>query len=195
MLAGMLIFLLVVIALLAIPVTLAFRVSWPMLEQNEFRLRWAFGLVRARVGADRSAPSQQREAAAATDRPEGSRRKRPSVLSAVRDERFRRRIIRFVGDAWRAIHKDDLRVHVRIGLGDPADTGRLWAIAGPVAGLLANSRNAAVSVEPDFLDSVVELDGSGSIRVVPLRMIGLVGALLLSPPFWQGLRLMRAGAK
>ena len=84
----------------------------------------------------------------------------------------------------------DLRL--RIGLGDPADTGRLWALVGPLSGYLAASGQAVIAVEPDFVDSVFEARGSGALSVVPLRMLGLVTGLLLSPPVWRGLWRMRA---
>jgi hypothetical protein len=41
------------------------------------------------------------------------------------------------------------------------------------------------------MDATFELDGSGSIRIIPLQLIVLTLALLLSPPVWQGIRQMR----
>ena len=97
-----------------------------------------------------------------------------------------------LSDAWRAIGKRGLDLRLRIGLGDPADTGRLWALVGPLSGYLAASGQAVIAVEPDFVDSVFEARGSGALSVVPLRMLGLVTGLLLSPPVWRGLWRMRA---
>ncbi|MDX1697383.1 MAG: DUF2953 domain-containing protein, partial [Thiohalobacterales bacterium] len=113
-------------------------------------------------------------------------------LAAIRQKSFRRRIIRFAGDIWRALHKSNLSLQIRLGLGDPADTGRLWAVVGPVAGILSNTREASIEVMPEFLESTFEMGGSGEIRVIPLQMIYLTAGLLLSPPFWQGIRRMRA---
>lgn len=57
MLTGLLIFLLVVIALLAIPLTIEFRFEWPDDKHNELVLVWALGLVRARMQTKGSEPT------------------------------------------------------------------------------------------------------------------------------------------
>lgn len=195
MLTGVLAFLLLIIALLAIPVTLTYQVFWPQVLQNDADLEWAFGLVHVRIPSSNSkAPSSHgEEPKRKTDRSERSSRKKPNVFAAVRQEPFRRRIFRFISDLWRAIHKKDVYLRVRVGLGDPADTGQLWAVFGPVAGILANVREASINIEPDFFDTTVELDSAGSIRIIPLQMVYLTVALLLSPRVWQGVLQMRKG--
>lgn len=197
MLTGVLIVLLFLIALLAIPVTLTFDVSWPKASHQDTVLNWAFGLVKLRIPA--SAP---KESAAGddrskrkSDRSKHSQGKSPNVSAAFGLKPFRQRIVRFLGDLWHAVQKKDLSLRVRLGLGDPADTGQLWAIVGPVAGLMANVRDAAVSIEPDFSASTFELNSAGSIRLVPLRVIFLTAGLLLSPPIWQGVIKMREGGR
>ena len=86
-------------------------------------------------------------------------------------------------------------MRLRIGLDDPADTGRLWALVGPVSGLLANIHEVSIEIEPEFFETIIELNSNGTIRVIPLQIIFLTAALLLSPPFWQGMQQMRkAGA-
>jgi hypothetical protein len=183
-------FLLLLIALLAIPVTLRFQLSWRQGLRDDLRLRWAFGLISLRIRSARSrAPSPEdegREPRVARAKP--ATRKKRNFFGAFRQASFRRRIIRFVGELWRAVHKENINLRVRLGLGDPAETGQLWAFVGPVAGLLASVRGASIRIEPDFFDATFELDTSGSIRLIPLQMIYLVLALLLSPPFWQGMR-------
>lgn len=195
MLTGVLVFLLFLIALLAIPVTLTFQVSRPRGSQDEMLLVWAFGLVRVRVPTSApKTPSSGRDKS--KKKADGSRQvpgKRTNIVAAIRLKPFRRRIIRFIRDLWRAVHKKDLSLRVRVGLGDPADTGQLWGVVGPVAGLLGSVQGAAIAVEPDFHDSTLELNSAGSIRLIPLQLIALAIALLLSPPVWQGIVRMRSG--
>jgi len=194
MLSSVAAFLLLIIALLAIPLTLTFRVSWRQDLQGQIRLQWAFGLVRLRFPLSPSeSPSPEGEEPArktgSSDRPP---RKKRNPLPAIRQQAFRRRIIRFISGLWHAVYKRDVNLHMRIGLGDPADTGQLWAFMGPVSGMLANIEEAAIDIEPDFLDSAFELDGSGTVRIIPLQLIYLAAGLLLSPPVWRGIRQMRA---
>ena len=112
-------------------------------------------------------------------------------MAAIRQAPFRRRMLRFVSDLWRTIHKKNVQLLVRLGLGDPADTGRLWAVLGPLSGMLARFRDIRVTIEPDFLDSTLEVDSSGTIRMIPLQIAIIVFGLLFSPPIWRGIMSMR----
>jgi hypothetical protein len=118
-------------------------------------------------------------------------RHKPNVMAALRQQRLRRRIIRYIGDCWHAVHKRDLQLRLRIGLDDPADTGQLWAIMGPVAALLANNKEALFEIEADFYEEIFELDGSGNVEFVPLKILYLTLAMLLSPAIWQGIKQLR----
>ena len=111
-----------------------------------------------------------------------------SIFRALRQTAFRRRIILFIHDLWHAVHKRDISLRLRVGLGDPADTGQLWAMLGPVAGMLADTQAASIEIEPEFFDATLELDSSGDIRFIPLQMIYLTVGLLLSPPVWRGIK-------
>lgn len=202
MLTGLLVFALVVVALLAVPVSVDLDVDTAAARRQAVTLRWAFGLLTVRVPAsDGRAEARRRSGrdarAARKDAARGARAgdRKTDWVVLVRQRDFRRRLLRFARDLWRAVHTEDLRLHLRVGLGDPADTGRLWAIAGPVAGMLAAVPSAVLRLEPEFLDAAFRVRGSGSLRFVPLQILGLAAALALSPAVWRGLRRARvAGA-
>jgi len=194
MLTGVAAFLLLLIALLAIPLTLTFQASWPQASQGFIMLHWAFGLVSVRMALPQSkAPSTEGdELTRKLERSQTlSGEKRNAFIRILRQQSFRRRVIRFIRDFWHAIHKRDVILRLRIGLGDPADTGQLWSVVGPVAGILATIKEASLVIEPEFFDTTFELDGSGSIRFIPLHIIGLTVGILLSPSVWQGIGQMR----
>lgn len=191
------ILLLLIFALLAIPVALTFQVSWQQDFQGEVILLWLFGLVRVRLPSPQTNASRTEDKKSAKKkkkkigRSERSPTKKQNVFAAVRQKAFRQRIFRFVRDIWQAIQKKDLSLRVRVGLGDPADTGQLWALLGPVAGLLSNSQQASITIEPNFFDSCFDIDSSGKLRIIPLQLLYLTFALLLSPPVWRGIKQMR----
>ena len=197
MLTGVLVFVLFLIAVLAIPVTLTYQLSWPQDSQQDTLLEWAFGLVKVRipVSEPRALSSAGSESNRKTHRSRDSFGKKTNVLAAIRLKPFRQRIVRFIGDIWLAIHKKNVSLRVRVGLGDPADTGQLWAIVGPIAGLLTTVQGAAIAIEPEFSDSTFELNTAGSIRVIPLQLILVTIALLLSPSIWQGIVQMQKGGR
>jgi hypothetical protein len=188
LLTGVVLFLLVLIALLAIPVSLTFQLSWRQVFEGRLKLQWLFGLVRIELPVSQSniqaLPGNKIKQQKRKKIPE----KKSSVIAAIVQKSFRRRIIRFIRDVWRAIHKHDVRLRVRIGLGDPADTGQLWSIVGPVSGVLATVQEVSIDIEPEFIDTVFELDSNGNIRIIPLQLIYLTLALLLSPSIWRGIR-------
>jgi hypothetical protein len=187
------VFLLSLVALLAVPVTLEFEVSRRERLERNLRLRWIFGLVRVNVSSaePKTAPRKHKPPKRKPKRAKRSTGGKGNVLRAIRDRRFRRRILRFARDLWRAFRKERLRLRLRIGLGDPADTGRLWAALGPVAGLAAVIREASIEIEPEFFDAVLEIDTSGSVTIVPLQLLLLSAGLMLSPSVWHGIKLMR----
>ncbi len=84
---------------------------------------------------------------------------------------------------------------MRLGLGDPADTGRLWAFLGPLNAAAQNLRNAEVRIEPEFVDPTFEFEINGRVRLVPLQFLALATAFALSPPSiraWRTLRIKHA---
>lgn len=190
---GVVLFLAVLVALLAIPLTLTFQVSWQEVFRNDAELTWAFGLVRKRI-----LPAKLKNVASKSEKPDRRTRRswrssytKPKILSALRQKDFRRRITRLVGDVWHAVHKEDVKMRLRIGLGDPADTGQLWAVLGPVSGMLGSVQDVSVKIEPEFIDETLELVGNGSIRIIPLQIIYLAAAFMLSPPLWRVIKQMR----
>ena len=191
MLTGLLIFLLVVIALLAIPLVIEFRVEWPNGEQNEIVLLWALGFVRTRL-VSRAPDKTSTESSSPRESIKGDSSKSTNVLAAMRLQSFRQRTYRFVGDLWRTIKKENVHVRARIGLGDPADTGKLWAFVGPASGVIGGLKEVSAVIEPDFADKVFEVDGRGRLRIVPLQVVAVVVRVLVSPAIWRGLRAMRA---
>ena len=194
MLIGTVIFLSLVVLLLAMPLTLTYQCSWKRTLSADLRLNWAFGLVRADVSPDLTKPESDEPKAA--DRKAGRRSKsqgrNTKFMTAIRQTPFRRRMFRFVSDVWRAIKKKDVRLLVRLGLGDPADTGRLWAALGPLSGMASRLRDIRIAIEPDFLDSTLEVDSSGTVRMIPLQLAIIALGLLFSPAIWRGIMLMRA---
>jgi len=184
-----------VLALLAVPVTVAFRVDRIEVVRGQLNFRWLFGLARFRV------------AIPAAVKPEGRRKRKPAkkagerktgskargVVALLRQSVFRRHVVRFIKGVFRAIHGRSLYLRLRIGLGDPADTGRLWAFLGPVAGIAADLRSAEVHIEPEFMDPVLEIESHGELRLVPLRFIALAVVFVVSPTTLRAWRTLRHG--
>jgi hypothetical protein len=185
--------LLTLLGLLAIPLGLNYRVNWRGRLRGDIQLRWLFGLLRISIPTE-SSPAGSPPPAGTRRHRQAKARRRTNPLAVWGQRRFRQRLLRFARDLWQAIHKRDLCVQLRIGLDDPADTGRLWAIMGPLSAFASCSPAIEIDIEPDFMQSTLEFSSSGQIRIIPLQLLGLALGLLLSPAFWQGmLQFKRAG--
>ncbi|MBW2474497.1 MAG: hypothetical protein JRE56_07860 [Deltaproteobacteria bacterium] len=53
--------------------------------------------------------------------------------------------------------------------------------------MLGSVQNVSAKIEPEFIDETLEFVGNGSMRIIPLQMIYLAAALMLSPPIWRAI--------
>ena len=185
------------LVLLALPVEAAFRLEGIEAFTGQITIRWLFGLVRIRIPVpgvrERPAkPAAEREAA--RKRPRRKARRGPArVLAVLGQTAFRRRAYRLVEDLVRAVHVSQLRRRMRLGVGDPADTGRLWAVVGPLNAAAQGLRGAEVQIEPEFMDPVLEFRAQGRVLVVPLQVLALAVSFALSPPSIRAWRTLKGG--
>lgn len=196
-LAGVAALLGLVLGLLAVPVAVAFRCQRTGTLRGQVRVRWLFGLVRLRIGwptahAGRAASDTRGSARAREARTgRGKRRGHVRVLRLLRDAALRRRVVRLARDVFAALHLRQLSLRARLGLGDPADTGRLWALLGPVHAAAQGRAGIELQIEPAFQDAVFEFDARGRCLLVPLQFLALAAAFVFSPATiraWQTAR-------
>lgn len=185
----------VVIALLAVPLEWAFKVRQEQGQREaSSQVRWLFGLVRVRTkeakGEAKPAPKKPEPK---KPRKEDKKRCKNSPLAAIRVDGFIGRVISLVRRLLASIHIHHLNLQARLGLGDAADTGRLWAFIGPLGVLLAQPKATRVSIEPDFQKEVLDFTSDGRIRVVPLKVVSIVLGFLLSRNTLRAWRAMKAG--
>jgi hypothetical protein len=171
-----------IIALLAIPFDIKFKIQRREEFHSDVAVQWLFGIVRFNIPSQRT---QKLEKKPHKIKKIKKTRKKAANVSAAKDllwnARFRYRVFKFVKDLLHIIHIAGFYIRLRLGLDDPADTGRLWAWLGPLAVFLSSLSNSMVQLEPDFQTEIVYLDSSGRMRIVPLQVFFTVFAFLFSP--------------
>lgn len=190
-LAGLL---LLLVVLLAIPIELKFDLRhWEGERKSSVALVWLFGVVRLPLDSkSRPKPEQHRKVEKAK---EGRKRAGSGrVLSMLQTEGFPGRVLQLARDLLRRIRIRDLSLDARLGLDDPADTGRLWDVVGPLAAILPSSRVMQISIQPDFAAEVFECQGRGHVSVIPIQVLVLLLAFALSPVTLRALRTGKGGA-
>ena len=178
--------LLVVLALLAIPVSLVVDVERTVRFRSCFRFQWLFGLVD--IELDGQQPNEAPLAHSSTS----SRRTSPSrspdrgrglaiALALARTEGLAGRVLRLLRDVASRFSVHPLHLHVVFGLGDPADTGRLFGTMVPFL-VAAESYGLDVQCQPDFEDAGLRGSFSGRVRVRPITLMSLMLGFLCSRP-------------
>lgn len=186
------------IGLLAVPLTVVFSIHRIEETQGLVRFRWLFGLVRFQLRIPQAAKTRPGPAPEPREKAKSPRKRKKKgsaggLLSLIKQPALRRRVYKFIRDMLRATQARNLFLRLRIGLGDPADTGRLWAIIGPIAGMARNLRIAVVRIEPEFTDPVFEVESHGQFRLVPIQFIAMTAAFILSPSMLRAWWRLRRG--
>jgi hypothetical protein len=183
-----------ILVLLSLPVTVAFRIDRSRKTRGKVSVRWLFGLVRIKIfvpGEARAGAKRKKAGKKPGIKKTGPRLR--NIVAVLQQARFRHRVLHFIKSLLKATHSRDLYLRLRIGLDDPADTGRLWGILGPLAGMAASLRRAEIRLEPEFSDPLLEVESHGELRLIPLQIIGLATAFLVSPATLQAWFALRRG--
>ncbi len=168
-----------IVMLLAVPVEVAFNIENDEASPNDVALIWLSGIIRIPLTAD---SSKKRQEKAAKNRKKKTRRRgKNKAWALMRNASFRRRLFGYIRDLFRSIKIKSLDIRLRLGLDDPADTGRLWGVLGPLASLLGGIRKANIRVEPEFAEEVFSLQSQGRISVIPLRILWISSCFFLTP--------------
>jgi len=173
------------VLLLAIPVDVVFYVE----RDAKFRLgatvRLLFGLVKKDIGSKKRRPEEGE--ALRKERPKGSIR---PLVAALMTRGFPQKLLRLMRDSLRAVRVRELKARVRIGLGDPAETGILFAVLAPTVLFVRSVSSADVEVEPDFEEEKLEGYCRGDIRAIPIRFLRLLIPFFCSRTTLRAFRAM-----
>ena len=147
-----------------------------------FRLKvgWFFGLVSKEVGGGKKSEEEEKPA----DRKRGfDRAQLVRMAGILRIPGLSKRVRAFLRSIVNRLKIRDFGADLRVGLGDPADTGLMFAIIGPTILFMCSSFPRQVRVQPSFTDEAV-FEGSfhGTVRVVPIQMVVPLLKFALSLP-------------
>ena len=95
-----------------------------------------------------------------------------TIFETLRTRGLLRQVSRLLRDVLGCLKIRDLAANFTVGLGDPADTGFLFAFIGPATFFLGSSFPHRIRIQPSFEDEAV-CEGylCGTVRVVPIRMV------------------------
>jgi hypothetical protein len=146
---------------------------------------WLFGLVKRgpRPRVEKEPPSEK-----------PARRRRPDIKLAFRLLKVRgllKSFARLIKGVLASFRLTGLAADFRLGLGDPADTGMLFAVIGPAAALLGPGVFERVNLQPSFDDAAsIEGNSHGTARLRPIRLLPPLLRFAFSRPAARALWLM-----
>jgi hypothetical protein len=113
------------------------------------------------------------------------------VRALLTSEEFLASLGRWLRRLVRQLGPTDVRMHLRLGTGDPGETGMLWAALAPLFALLGQATPVELELEPDFLDRAFALEARGRLRIVPLVLLVTALGYFLTPAPWRAVRHYR----
>jgi hypothetical protein len=180
-----------VMALLAIPLEMTLSIEGVPPKRANVRVRALFGLARLHFSRAATKAARRPRLGVKTRR-QGARGGRTLSQALLEDERLRARLLRFASQLRPAMQFKGVHLCARLGLEDPADTGRLLGYLGALYFALGGAESLAARLEPDFEQAGISVTGSGTVRFVPLRLGAIFLGFLLSPITLRALGRMRS---
>lgn len=135
-------------------------------------------------------PKRQRTSASREGAKRVSWRK---VLALLSSEDFLLSLARWFRRIIAVLAPREVRLRLRIGTGDPYETGRLWSALSPCVVYLTDVAAADLELMPDFVDRTFELHAYALVRFVPLVLLATTLSYFFTRAPWRALhRFARA---
>ena len=182
---------LAVLLLLSTPVDLAFSYKRGEGSRSWMRIVWLFGLIGKELGGEKKSREKKPEEMKAKKGQSSFR----GPLAVFRARGFSGGLLLLARRLVRSVQVRDVDVEFRVGTGDPAETGLLFAIIGPSLALAQSRFSPNIRIEPNFVEETFEGHARGTVRVYPIKLIPLLLAFALSPATFRGLRALRRARK
>ncbi len=167
------------VLLLVIPIDLAFSIERSDSFKMKARVKWMFGLL----GKDITRGKKPAE------KPVKKRRGNiMSLVAAFTTEGFAQKFLSFLKDVLRVLKIRELKANLTVGLGNPADTGMLFAVIVPTMVFFRNLSSVNVEVEPDFEEEKLHGYCAGNVRAMPLKFVTISIPFIFSATTLKALR-------
>ena len=188
--------------LLLVPVDIKAMWRWDESSKSQIRVVWLFGLIskdldpkdltsgekseKKKKKTTKEVPPKDKIEDEGMDQSDGKKGGKwitgKKGLSILRTEGLMRNLERLALGTARAIEVHYLKVSLKVGFEDPADTGIvfgfLWSVAAPFNVL----DSADITIESSFEDEVFEGDASCSFRIRPIIALLPIFRFIFSVP-------------
>lgn len=162
----------ILILVLSVPFNTVLHVDVHGRPRFRLKLSWLFGLITKEVEKGGKKPTEKKKVVKEKQKLAESKRRIGDIFEILRTRGLLRQLIVLIRDVLKRFKIRDFIVDFRVGLGNPADTGLLFALIGPATFLLSSSFPHRIRVEPSFEDETAfEGHLSGTVRLRPIQLV------------------------
>ena len=160
-----------VFLILCVPLDMALHADIHGKPKFRLRFSWLFGLVSKEIAGEKEKP-EKKKGVVKVKRKHRWRDAR-AIFAILRTKGLLRQLKGLIIEVvFSHLKARDLVADFRVGLGDPADTGFLFAFIGPATALFGSSHRHQIKVEPSFSDdAVMEGYSHGKVRLHPIQLV------------------------
>jgi hypothetical protein len=157
-----------IIFVLWVPLDISLDIEVGRKPRVTVRYTWFFGLVQGGRAGRGKKPRKEKPAR----RRRGFRRPDIGLAFKLLRSGMLSSLARLARGVLGSIRLKDLAADFRVGLGDPTDTGMLFAVIGPATALLGPSVYRRLNLQPSFDDApCLEGYSHGAARLRPIRLL------------------------
>ena len=161
----------ILIFVLCVPLDMTLHADVYGKPKLRLKLSWLFGLVSKEVTRGKE-PKEKKKLVKEKRKPREGKRRLRNILEILRTRGLLSQLKRLLRDVLSRLKTRDLIADFRVGLGDPADTGLLFALIGPATFWLNSSLSHQIRVQPSFEgEGVFEGYSHGVVRLRPIQLV------------------------
>ena len=154
-----------IILVLSVPLDMVLDIEVYGKPKARLRLSWLFGLVSKEIGKAKKKVIKEKQ------KPREHKKRIWDIFEILRTRGLLKQLEVLIRDVLRHFKVKDFIADFRVGLGDPADTGLLFALIGPATYLPGSPFLHQARVEPSFDDEAVfEGYSHGVVRLRPIQL-------------------------
>ncbi len=162
----------ILILVLCVPLDLALHADVYGKPKFRLKLSWLFGLVSKDLEKREKKPEEKVKVAKEKGKPRERGRKFGDIIEILRTRGLLGQLGCFLRDIFSRFRARNVTADFRVGLGDPADTGLLFALIGPATFWLNSYFPHQIRVRPSFEDEgTFEGYSHGVIRLRPIQLV------------------------
>ena len=184
------IILFIIFVFLIIPVELVFNYRNFESPVKKVNLSWFFGIFSFEIYPKKYSTKEKKEVKTSSEKKKGMGFSK--IRKILSNSKFTSKTYNTLQRLLRSVKPDLKKLYLKIGLEDPADTGMLWGIFGPLSGILYGFTDKDLTIEPDFLDPAFNIETQGNITIIPLEILLIAFGYIFSPvvlkTYWFDLR-------